>query len=137
MIELDWNEWKPFREWKNVSHVPLTRGVYQVRACDEKGVPVQICRSCGEDTDGLLYIGEGQLQNRLGRLQYLGLVDGKAHHHFIATFGYYGLDRICKREDTEIRWAVVDNCKEAERDLIDAYCKKFGDMPPGNLKLGG
>ena len=56
---------------------------------------------------------------------------------FIETFEYYGLNRIADRELTEVRWAEAENCKQAEKDLIDAYKRQFGDLPPGNLKLGG
>lgn len=135
--ELDWDEWQPFSKWVDNSHVPKSLGVYQVRACDEKGVPIAISRSCGVDADGLLYVGEGQLNGRLGLLQYLGQPNSKFHHQFIETFEYYSLNRIGNRELTEVRWAEVENCKQVEKELIDAYFKKFGDMPPGNLKLGG
>ena len=70
---------------------------------------------------GLLYIGEGKINDRLGKLQYLGFVDGKAHHHFIETFEYYQLSRICNRTNTEVRYAEAENCKEVEKELIDAY----------------
>lgn len=132
-----WTNWQRFSKWKNVSHVPKKLGVYQVRACSADGVPVPIDRCCGVDEDGLLYVGEGNVHVRLGLLQYLGLSDGKHHHHFIATFENYGLGRIADRELTEVRWAVITNCKQAEKKLIEDYKQKFGDLPPGNLKLGG
>ena len=135
--ELDWNEWQSFSEWQNNAHVPQTHGVYQVRACREKGVPKAINRCCGVDESGLLYIGEGQLDVRLGKLQYLGQSGSKFHHQFIRTFEYYRLNRIADRELTEVRWAETEHCKAIEQELIDAYCKEFGDLPPGNLKLGG
>ena len=88
MNQLDWNAWTPFSEWRDNSHVPASLGVYQVRACESKRNPVAISRCCGVDSDGLLYIGEGKLNDRLGKLQYLGFVDGKAHHQFIDCLLY-------------------------------------------------
>ncbi len=135
--ELDWKEWQPFREWENNSDVPQKLGVYQVRACSERGRPMPIPRCCGVDESGLLYVGEGRLDVRLGHLWYLCQPKSKFHHHFIRTFEEHGLSRIANRVLSEVRWTVTDDCKQLERDLIADYCKQFGDLPPGNLKLGG
>ena len=135
--EFQWVEWSAFATWKNSSHVPDDFGVYQVRACVKRNQPTPTHRSCGVDYSGLLYIDEGKLGSRLGLLQYLGVAESKEHHQFIGTFEYYRLNRIADRELTEVRWAVVENCKLAEKELIDAYTRQFRDLPPGNLKLGG
>ena len=135
--EIIWTNWQRFCDWDDVSHVPKELGVYQVRACSANGVPLPIDRCCGVDEGGLLYIGEGNLHVRLGSLQYLRYQDGKPHHHFIATFVNYGLDRIADRKLTEVRWAKITNCKQAEKNMIADYKREFGDLPPGNLKLGG
>ena len=54
MNELVWSKWQPFNEWTDNSHVPAAHGVYQVRACETKGVPVAVSRSCGVDANGFV-----------------------------------------------------------------------------------
>jgi hypothetical protein len=88
-------------------------------------------------SEGILYIGEGSVVGRVGNLQYIFSEGAKYTHHFIETFDKYELSRICDRDFLQIRWIECEDCKSEERRLIEDYKRRFGDIPPGNLKPGG
>jgi hypothetical protein len=137
--DLSWREWKRFETFKDLPNpaTGLGCGVYQIRAAFENGQPVTIHRAIGSDPDGILYIGEGNLEGRVGLLLNIYRDDAKPHHHFIDTFRHYGFDRIADRQHLQIRWAECDQCARIENELIEVYRKKYGDNPPGNIRLGG
>lgn len=137
MTELNWSEWCRFSEFKSNPCEGLREGVYQVRAVLANGNPVLIHRACGVDTMGLLYIGCGGLNGRVGYLMNIWVDDPKRHHNFTQTFiDYLRLDRIADRRLLEVRWAETDNSRRVESELIDSYAQAFGDLPPGNLTPG-
>src|SRR5262249_365574 len=112
-------------------------GVYRVRATLPDGMPKPIARACGVDPDGILYIGEGCIEGRVGYVENIYLPAGKSHHPFSGTFRHYHLERICPHERLEVQWHECDNCKAMEKRLIEEYKQTFGDIPPGNRKMGG
>lgn len=134
---MDWSDWQRF---SGVSVNPAQGcgvGVYQVRATLKSGRPVHIHRACGVDDQGILYIGQGDLETRVGYLLNVHKDNPKCHHDFTSKFVKYGFDRICDREFLEFRWGQCDKPTIEERHLIEEYKKRFGDLPPGNLTLGG
>lgn len=110
-------------------------GVYRIRATTAPGVAKRICRACKDDDEGIAYIGSSKsLVDRIGEL-----FDRQGHagtHSFLGNFKFYGLDRLCPRESLEIQWYECDDPEAEEERLLDEYKKRFGDLPPGNLKLG-
>ena len=136
--DLAWQAWLRFAEMKDNPCEHCGDGVYQVRATLKNRNPILIHRACGVDTEGILYIGRGNLCSRVGLLMNICAEDPKHHHHFTGNFvDYLRLDRIADREFLEIRWVETDQPKQIEADLVDDYVKKFGDLPPGNLTTGG
>ncbi len=110
-------------------------GVYRVRATESPGKPKPIQRACAVDPEGTVYIGQGVLRDRVGQL-----LDSKGHagpHDLLAKFDYYKLHRICPRRALEVQWYETPGASGEEKHLIDEYKKTFGDLPPGNLTLGG
>ena len=133
-MDSQWSQWCPITCKENPAS-KAGKGVYRVRATDSSGNPKPIPRACGVDEEGVLYIGEGNLRDQIGKLLDRKLNGG--NHPFLGTFVYYKLDRICPRKSLQVQWYEVQTCKEEERRLIDDSKKLFGDLPPGNLKLGG
>jgi hypothetical protein len=134
---MPWTNWLRFSE-KNVNPATSCKsGVYQVRATLMSRKPVPIHRACGVDYDGILYIGQGILEDRVGLLMNIHQDNAKFHHDFTRKFNEIGFERICDREFLEIRWLECDEPLKEERRLLEEYKKQFGDIPPGNLNLGG
>ncbi len=128
-------EWWPITAEENPAEKVSLCGVYRVRATDARNAPTEIARACAKDSDGIVYIGQGILRDRIG-----ALLDRNGHagtHPFLETAKYYKLDRICARKCLELQWYESDTPKHEEQLLLAEYKKRFGDLPPGNLKLGG
>ena len=128
--------WFPITSRENPATDIRRAGVYRVRATTAPGVAKRICRACKDDDEGVVYIGSSKsLVNRIGEL-----LDREGHagtHSFLGNFNLYRLDRICPRELLEIQWYECGNPEAQEERLLDEYKRRFGDLPPGNLKLGG
>ena len=132
-----WGSWVRLRDLAVNPCADCGKGVYQIRATLKNGWSVPIHRACGVDYEGILYIGEGNLCERVGYVTNAWKGDAKAHHQFTSTFTTYKrLDRIVDREFLEVRWYEIDDCKQEEARLIDEYVHKFGDLPPGNNRPG-
>jgi len=135
---MTWSEWHRFSDLKENPAENCGKGVYRVRATLGKDRAVPIHRVCGVDADGILYIGQGNLCDRIGLLMNIWQDDPKRHHHFTSTYiDYCDLDRIADRKLLEVQWNECDDPEAEERRLIDEYVREFGELPPGNLKTGG
>jgi hypothetical protein len=131
--------WSPWTRIFGLNSNPAANrkmGVYQVRTTSDNGTPKSIQRACGMDTEGVLYIGQGFLEDRVGRLLRICETNPKRHHNFIGVFLDYDLERIGDRKSLEIQWLECENSIAEEGRLIEAYKKRTGDIPPGNRKLG-
>jgi len=132
-----WTNWQRFAEMTS-NPAPSRKGVYQIRATAENGTPKTIRRACEDDSDGILYIGEGNLCGRIGYLLEIVREDCEPKGHrksFTPSFARYGLKRICDRRLLEVRWMECENCKAEEKQLLEAYKVRTGDIPPANLRL--
>lgn len=137
--ELDWSDWTPLESLEETEDPRLQKtGVYQVRIVRD-GEPVTIPRWLGEDEQGLVYIGEGQLDTRLcefeaGIRRYSSHTAGKKrwilHRHVPAYEDRFG------GHERECRWAQVPKgiSKDVEHDLLARYLRKFGEPPPLNTQ---
>lgn len=125
--------WVPITSAENPAS-EAGHGVYRVRATTAQGIGKRVRRACEDDDEGVVYIGQGALRDRIG-----ALLDRDGHagtHSFLETFRDYELDRICPRTSLEIQWYECDNPEAKEQGLLEKYKREFGDLPPGNLKLG-
>lgn len=111
-------------------------GVYELRICKGRN-PISIPRACCNDAKGILYIGCGNLSDRVWL--YVRVFNGKrkSKTQFHWVYEGYCLERIGDREGLQIRWMECDNCEAEELRLLKKYKKRTGDIPPGNLRLDG
>jgi hypothetical protein len=63
---MPWSDWSRFSELNVNPATNCKSDVYQVRATLKSRKPVPIHRACGVDHDGVLYIGQGILEDRVG-----------------------------------------------------------------------
>ncbi len=131
---LDWSE--PLRildQWpENLEPGP---GVYLLVTSDVDGRMASICRVCGKDASGTLYIGKAN--SIAGRVNALRRTLRQSEY----TDRSHGAGRLLL--DTRLRelfpantlatkWALIDEPGKAENDLLNAYVREFGEGPPLN-----
>lgn len=126
-----WSKWHPITSTENPAS-KVGKGVYRVRATRSPGVPMDIPRACELDAEGILYIGQGRLRDRIGA--FLDRDSRGGTHELIGTFDDYQLERICRRVQLEVQWLETPEPAKCEWQLIERYKKRTGDIPPGNLK---
>lgn len=134
---LNWSEWHRFSTLEDHPARDAKHGVYQIRASDGEGRPKSIPRACATGDEGILYIGQGAIVGRLGRLLRSAEECPKPHHQFIGVVLNYGLNRNYDPVGFEVRWAECDDCRAVETKLLNDYKRRTGDIPPGNLSLAG
>jgi hypothetical protein len=133
---MNWTKWVPITEEVNSAEEQNDKkGVYRVRATSKPGIPQPIIRRNGVDLCGVMYIGEGILRDRIGRLSHICENAPKhSHHDFIENWYAYKLDLIAYRNNLEVQWAECQDYEDEEHRLLDEYREAFGELPPGNKK---
>lgn len=111
-------------------------GVYRLVALDGSDGRVRIPRVCGEDRSGTLYIGAANsLEGRVcGLRATLRPQDYKSSSHQAGLLLLRGT-RMHSAFPTEILatiWALAEDPRGTERELIAAYVREFGEGPPLN-----
>ena len=97
------------------------KGVYKIRAIDKEGKPLQIGRLFGIDKRGILYIGKTKRQGIAARIRL----------NVNNELGIAGIrDRLPKLQ-ARARF-LEDGQDEAERELLDTYKQRHGELPPIN-----
>ena len=146
MREVNWSKWYSFKELEKSRFrpVPTNKGVYQIR-CAINGKPIVIPRSGEVDKYGILYIGKTESRKGIKyrvRLFWKGVHEkGKTleelsvRHTGANTYVIYNFSRKFPVNYLEVRWAIVDNPSEVERELLWEYAKKYLDKPPLNLSI--
>ncbi len=137
-VGLKWSDWRTWSTVEAEGGAPAEAGVYRVRATESPGVALPIPRALGVDEEGIVYIGSGMLQVRIGRL--LPSTSGKRHHDLGRTYEYYGFDKLCPYEQLEVQWATVaeeHDAPEVEGLLGKKYICTFVSLPPGNMIAPG
>lgn len=147
-MEGNWSKWRYFKDaklnWKDMlSEEP---GVYRIRSVDKIGKPVAISRLAGEDTKGILGIGESEnLRRRLK--QFWASVEKKGNNEnpnnmprksrawLYLKFKYdkrFGKD--CLQFSSK-ECKSKGEAKDKESNLLCSYRTKFLDGPPLNRSL--
>jgi len=135
MISITWSDWREIH--KAADHKGCA--VYRIRLCNQK-TPVRISRFLEVDNDGLLCIGKTTgMESR--RKQFVNALVGKGAH----SEGY--LLRLLEQESSlsaaypgrEYQYSFAKVARgqedETEEELIKAYVKQFGEVPPLNSAI--
>jgi len=121
----------------NIKTVPEKLGVYKIWVRTEKELPISIDRFCKSDKDGLLYIGRTKDQNlqiRLYQFYASAHPEMKTHNHSGAQ-KYFKRQIVRNKLGSHKLWfdyEANNNPKEREKELLEEYCKVFGEYPPLN-----
>jgi hypothetical protein len=121
--------YQDFTKWVSDIYSPgvTVSGIYKLLA------PGPINRLIGQDQNGILYIGEGELSTRLGKL--VNAINGTENRH---TGGIRFSEKIKSTynlKDCRIEISICHNHKEIERQLLEEYFHEFGELPPFNNKM--
>lgn len=132
-----WSEWfsLDIKSPRNPAQ-NLGTGVYRIRLTDSTGTPVTIPRALGVDADGIIYIGAGNLCDRIGILMDITRDEPpKEFHNLATTWRRFDLSRLGDRRRLQVQFRICKNeFLEEQQELVD-YKTRFGDMPVGNVKL--
>ena len=134
--QLDWSAWIPLSTPGNPAK-GLKSGVYRVRGVNDKGRPIHIPRALGTDIHGIMYIGMGNLHVRVGLLMPLGMESQTSTHTFASTYREFYLFRLAKTANLQVQFRESQTPEGDEFLLTLQYKQRFGDLPPGNRRLGG
>jgi len=132
MTQLNWSEWCSFKTL-DFRSVPASNGVYQIRWA-VNGKPKSICRAKGKDTEGILYIGEGKLMERIESF-WRRIRNQGGRHTAGWTYAHYEFGKEFKQEQLEVRWLEYPECGRLEDELLLEYVGNYLDKPPLNMKI--
>ena len=115
-------------------------GIYQVRIVDEAVIPLPIHRITGIDEEGIIYIGSGDVNERIKELQRA--LNVKGHHNGGSTyilmrqnFRYMGpIYANCKPQYRVMLFPSADKveCERQEAIMLADYFSKYSELPPCN-----
>jgi hypothetical protein len=114
-----------------------SNGVYIIHLCDLNGNPVPIYRLCGKDSEGHIYIGAAEkttLSYRLITFLHSMNPERRQSNHSAGS-------KIKENENLR-NWLneyrlyfdveISSNPKELERNKLNEYKMKYGEVPPLN-----
>lgn len=120
--------------WVLIKEKQLDKGgVYKIIAArDNKRVPIN--RFLGIDPDGILYIGMGKKHNRIINLKksISPTYKGKGHSCGRKYKQNPNISIQFPYEILYIELVSTENHQQLERELLEEYQKKFGEVPPLN-----
>jgi hypothetical protein len=134
--QLDWSDWIALSTPGNPAK-GRRLGVYRVRAVNDGGQPIHIPRALGTDIHGIMYIGMGNLHVRVGLLMQMGKEPRTSTHTFASTYREFYLFRLAEAANLQVQFCESQTPEEDEFLLTLQYKQRFGDLPPGNRRLGG
>lgn len=97
-----------------------------------------INRLIGRDEKGILYIGKGAIledNNRIGKL-INAINDTEKRHDGGVRFNLQIIKEKYPIGEAEIKITLTNDPKEYEKDLLEDYLSKHGELPPLNRILG-
>ncbi len=119
----------------NFYSVPQKNGVY-VAIYDGKDIKY-FRRFHNDDEEKIMYIGSGNLRNRIRPL-YLEIYGKGGIHSGGWTFFRYKFKKALKPNKIKVIWGITKNRKMAdnlETDMINSYVRYYLDKPPLNISL--
>jgi hypothetical protein len=126
------SKWSKFvdieRATANNSPFAGQSGVYQIRAVKHDEKPILIGRLRKRDAKGIIYIGYSERRTIPRRIKLN--VDNEK--------GYASVKHKLPKHYLQARAMRVsrNNARDIEIELLNEYRKKYGELPPFNLKLG-
>ena len=111
-------------------------GVYRLVALRDNSLdPEPLCRVCGTDEEGTLYIGASQqsLAWRLGALVKTHRPDYKSQPHRVLS---KQLATKFTANRLGISWELAEKPWRRESKLLVVYEDTFGELPPSNRSAG-
>jgi hypothetical protein len=117
--------------WKTI---PESAGVYHIYSYKDKK-PLKINRVLRLDNEGVLYIGKSDnLRERLRILKKNIIKKPQVSTH---TFGKKHnenkrLQKAFPLASLFVKYQISEDSKKLEKDLLDQYFQKFGEVPPFN-----
>jgi len=135
---VSWSPWNRFEFLKDKSKGKCP-GVYEFRCLGKDGKPLAIARTRGVDHAGLIYIGRSLGRLRLRISSFYRHVSGKSRGGHTAARHYlcWKFSRVFPLKRLEVHYAEMSSnrAKQAEKDLIHAYLRRYLDLPPLNFQL--
>lgn len=121
--------------WYDIeSEFGQTGGVYNL-ICIQDKQRIPIARLLSIDNNGILYIGKAtSFLNRVIELKKSLSKEYETLSHE-AGYRYLENDKIQNRfpyEDLYVLLKPADDINKAEKDMLNAYIQKFGELPPLN-----
>jgi hypothetical protein len=130
-------------DWLNINDKCNYAGpaIYKVRLTDAKGNACKLHRLLKQDDEGIMCIGRTDNMKRRWS-KFLSAIDA-AYGHSEMNLVYYlneYTDFKKKFEGGQFQYCFcecsnVAECKSQEEQLIKAYFKKFGEVPPLNSAI--
>jgi hypothetical protein len=120
--------YKELADWKEAvkaENMPI-EGVYTLWS----DKPIK--RLLGEDTNGILYIGKGDIfsnQTRIG--QFINSINGTENDHG-AGVRYRELQELYPLDSLKLKVELINNSRTMEAERLISYQKEFGELPPLN-----
>lgn len=136
---MGWTDWHPADE-QLAATLDREHGsreaLYMVATDDEDGKPIPVPRVLGIDSEGVLYLGRGQLADRVADARSAAKAGSGAHEKVRKAHG------MAARLSGQPRpllfaWIVVEKADAAELRWLEGYEQKFGELPPCNSAKGG
>ena len=108
-------------------------GIYKIYWI-KNNVPQRINRFFGTDVSGLLYIGQakGSVQGRLNNFRCTAFLNSN-NHSGAKKYRQFGvINKFINSEEFFAEVMYCDNPLEREKQELDKYRNKFGEIPPLN-----
>ncbi len=135
---MNWSEWKDIEKKSDYKEC----GIYKIRLSDLNKKPIEIHRFLNNDREGILLIGRTtNIDRRIG--YFYGAMKGKryAHlegkrlHRIIIDTCFPKKFKVCKIQYSFKQLQTEDMTKIEEKQLMNLYFCKYGEVPPLNNNL--
>jgi len=121
----------------NTKELLTSNGVYTIHLCDFNGNKIPIHRLCGEDSEGMIYIGAAQKTSLSYRLKtfFHSMNPQRRQNNHSAGNKISENENLRKWLNNHCLYFNVEitlNPKNLERNKLKEYKMKFGEIPPLN-----
>lgn len=112
-------------------------GIYRIFLCTMDGNPIAIQRLIEFDPSGLIYVGSSEnnsIQYRLKCFLHSMDVTRKQNNHSggLKICNNSKLQQFIENKQIMFDFIVVNEARNLEKELLEIYRNKFGEVPPLN-----